>query len=57
MNAISSTLGIAFDTTLVSLVLSVIIMWFYHRLQEENDLLHANLKEYVISNLVNKIEV
>lgn len=57
MDLITATLGVAFDTTLVSLILSVIIMWFFHALQEETDQLHAEMKEYVIENLVNRIEV
>lgn len=57
MDLITSTLGIAFDTTLISLILSIIIMWFFHALQEETDHLHAEMKEYVIENLVNRIEI
>jgi biopolymer transport protein ExbB/TolQ len=57
MEVITATLGIAFDTTLISLILSIIIMWFFHSLQEETDHLHAEMKEYVIENLVNRIEV
>lgn len=57
MNQITATLGVAFDTTLVSLVLSIIIMWFVHNLQEETDNLHAGIKEYLIEKLVNRIEV
>lgn len=57
MELITSSLGLAFDTTLVGLVLSVIVMFYYHKLQEQTDCLHADLKEYVIENLVNKIEV
>lgn len=57
MNLITATLGVAFDTTLVSLILSIIIMWYVHELQRETDNLHAGIKEYVIEKLVNKIEV
>lgn len=57
MDVITATLGIAFDTTLIALLLSIIIMWFYHNLQQETDNLHAEMKEYVIENLVNRIEV
>lgn len=57
MNLITATLGVAFDTTLVSLILSIIIMWFFHNLQEETDNLHAGIREYVIENLVNRIEL
>ncbi len=57
MEKITSLLGVAFDTTLVALVLSVILMWFVHQLQEETDRFHSDLKEFVIDNLINKIEV
>ena len=56
MERITMLLGVAFDTTLVALVLSIIIMWFVHRLQEETDRFHSDLKEFVIDNLINKIE-
>ncbi len=57
MNLISSTLGIAFDTTLVALILSLIIMWYFHNLQESIDNLHIRSKEYIIENLINRIEL
>jgi biopolymer transport protein ExbB/TolQ len=57
MDKITSLLGVAFDTTLVALVLSIVIMWFVHRLQEETDRFHSDLKEFVIDNLINKIEI
>ena len=57
MNLITATLGVAFDTTLISLILSIIIMWFFHNLQEETDNLHAGIREHVIENLVNRIEI
>lgn len=57
MDKITSLLGVAFDTTLVALILSIIIMWFVHRLQEETDRFHSDLKEFVIDNLINKIEI
>lgn len=56
MDLIASLLGIAFDTTLIALILSIIIMWFVHQLQEETDRYHSDLKEFVIDNLINKIE-
>jgi biopolymer transport protein ExbB/TolQ len=56
MNKITSLLGVAFDTTLVALILSIIIMWFVHELQEQTDRFHSDLKEFVIENLINKIE-
>lgn len=56
MEKITALLGVAFDTTLVALLLSIIIMWFVHQLQEETDRFHSDLKEFVIENLINKIE-
>lgn len=57
MEKITALLGVAFDTTLVALILSIIIMWFVHQLQEETDRFHSDLKEFVIENLINKIEI
>jgi biopolymer transport protein ExbB/TolQ len=57
MEKITSLLGVAFDTTLVALILSIIIMWFVHQLQEETDRFHSDLKEFVIDNLINRIEI
>lgn len=56
MELITSLLGVAFDTTLIALVLSIIIMWYVHKLQEETDRYHSDLKEFLIDNLINKIE-
>ncbi len=56
MDLITSLLGVAFDTTLIALVLSIIIMWYVHKLQEETDRFHSDLKEFLIDNLINKIE-
>jgi chemotaxis protein MotA len=57
MEKITALLGVAFDTTLVALLLSIVIMWYVHQLQEETDRFHSDLKEFVIENLINKIEV
>lgn len=57
MDKITTLLGVAFDTTLVALLLSIFIMWFVHKLQEETDRFHSDLKEFVIENLINKIEI
>ncbi len=52
---ITSTLGVAFDTTLVSLILSVVLMWLFHDLQERIEGLHTSIQEYVMENLINRI--
>jgi biopolymer transport protein ExbB/TolQ len=56
MPAITEALALAFDTTLVALVLSIFMMWYYHELQERTDALHSDLKEFVIDSFINKIE-
>ncbi|EQC52777.1 MotA/TolQ/ExbB proton channel family protein [Bacteriovorax sp. DB6_IX] len=57
MKAITATLGVAFDTTLVALILSIILMWLFHDLQKVTDGFHVKSKEYVIENFINKIEI
>jgi len=57
MKAITSTLGVAFDTTLVALILSIVLMWLFHDLQKLTDSFHVKSKEYVIENFINKIEI
>jgi chemotaxis protein MotA len=55
ISEITSTLGVAFDTTFVALFLSLILMFLYHRLQEKTDLFFSNLEDYIIENFVNRI--
>ncbi|MDH5381541.1 MAG: MotA/TolQ/ExbB proton channel family protein [Cyclobacteriaceae bacterium] len=57
INAVAEKLGVAFNTTLVSLILSVIIMWLIHALQEASEKMHSEFEEYVIDNLINKMDV
>jgi chemotaxis protein MotA len=52
---ITTTLSIAFDTTLVSLFLSLILMYIYHDLQEKIEKFHNKSEEYIIENLINRI--
>lgn len=54
---ITSTLGVAFDTTLVALILSIVLMWLFHDLQERIERLHTSIQEYVMENLINRIFV
>lgn len=57
MPAITTALAVAFDTTLVALILSVILMWYVHELQERTDRLYSDIKEFVIENFINRIEL
>lgn len=52
---ITAALNVAFDTTLVALLLSIIGSLMYHVLQEKVEILHSNLEAYVIENLINRI--
>jgi len=52
---VTSALNVAFDTTLVALFLSLIMMFFYHRLQERQERLHSKTEQYILENLINRI--
>ena len=51
---VTSMLAVAFDTTLVALVLSIILMLMIHSLHKQQDELFNEMKSYVIENLINR---
>lgn len=55
IDVITSKLNVAFDTTLVALVLSLILMYFFHSMQEKVEKLHTHMEVYVIENLINRM--
>jgi len=55
IDKVTSLLGLAFDTTLIALVLSIIIMFLIHRLQENSESLHTEIEQYVMNNFINRI--
>lgn len=57
MAELTNAMEVAFDTTLVALLLSIPVVWYYHRLQETEEILYANMADYVIENLVNRINL
>lgn len=57
LTQITSNMYVAFDTTLVALLLSIGLMWYFHSLQEKEDELHSDMEEYVIENLINRIHI
>ena len=57
LGQITKNMYVAFDTTLVALILSIILMWFFHGYQEEEEELHTDMEEYVIENFVNRIHI
>lgn len=52
---VTSSLAVAFDTTLVALFLSIIMMWGIHYVQKRQDSLFARMNSYVIENLINRL--
>lgn len=57
IDLITSTLGVAFDTTLVALILSLILYYMVHVLEEQTYTLHAEIEEYVSHNLISRIDL
>lgn len=52
---VTSALAVAFDTTLVALFLSIILMLAIHALQKRQDDLYAKMKTYILHNLINRL--
>jgi len=52
---ITGMLNVAFDTTLVALLFSLVLMFAYHILQERVEKIHSRIENYVIENLINRI--
>lgn len=52
---VTGLLNIAFDTTLVALVLSLMLMYVYHAMQAKVEQMHTNQESYVLENLVNRM--
>ncbi len=52
---VTSMLGVAFDTTLIALFLSLILMYFIHYLQKRQDAFFGRLNSYLIENFVNRL--
>ena len=51
---VTSMLAVAFDTTLVALVLSVILMYLVHSMHKQQDDLFIKMNSYIIENLINR---
>jgi chemotaxis protein MotA len=54
INKVTSMLAVAFDTTLVALFLSIILMFCIHYIQKRQDELFAHMDSYLIENLINR---
>ena len=52
---LTSYLNVAFDTTMVALILGLILNYFYYSLLENIDKFYAKSKSYIIDNLISRI--
>ncbi|MDF1698037.1 MAG: MotA/TolQ/ExbB proton channel family protein [Saprospiraceae bacterium] len=57
MPMLTSYLNVAFDTTMVSLILGLILNFFYHSFIEDIDKFYAKSKTYIVDNLISRIYV
>lgn len=55
MPLITRSLNVAFDTTLVALLIGLVLNFFYHRYLKELDTFFSRSKAYVIDNLISRI--
>lgn len=55
MPLITRSLNVAFDTTLVALLIGLVLNFFYHRYLKELDTFYSRSKSYVIDNLISRI--
>ncbi|MEL6926670.1 MAG: MotA/TolQ/ExbB proton channel family protein, partial [Bacteroidota bacterium] len=55
MPIITKSLNLAFDTTLVALLMGLVLNFFYHRYLKEMDTFYSRSKSYVINNLISRI--
>jgi len=55
MPILTGYLNVAFDTTLLALILGLILNYFYHRYIEDLDKFFANSKTYIVDNLISRI--
>lgn len=52
IEGVTSALGLAFNSTLIALFLSIILMFFVHLLQSKQETLLINLEDFVSRNIV-----
>ena len=57
LSVVTAQLGTAFDTTLVALFLSIILMFRIHGVQQREELFIISIQDYIMENFVNRIYV
>ncbi len=55
IETVSKHLTVAFDCTLVALVLSLVMMFWLHRVQRDEESLVIDCRQYCLENLVNRL--
>ncbi len=55
LSILTSYLAVAFDTTLVALLMGLILNFYYHQYLERMDVFFAQSKSYIMDNLVSRI--
>lgn len=55
IKAVTDLLEVAFDTTLIALLLDTIFVFYVHSLQERSEKLFAQMETYMIENFINRI--
>ena len=57
LSSVTAALGTAFDTTLVSLFLSIILMFRIHTIQQKEENFIIMIQDYLMENFINRIYV
>lgn len=57
LHQITNNMYVAFDNTLIALAFSIILLYYYNELQAQEDQLHRRSEEYVLENLVNRLNL
>jgi biopolymer transport protein ExbB/TolQ len=55
IQGVTQALYLAFDTTLLSLFLSILLMFYFHFAEEKVERFHTEMEAYLIENLINRI--
>lgn len=55
LNDVTQSLYVAFHATFFSLILSLILSYYYNRVQEEEQQLFSGIKNYIVDNLISRI--
>ena len=55
IKAVTDLLEVAFDTTLIALLLDTVFVFYVHNLQERSEKLYSQMEAYLIENFINRI--